>query len=80
MTREKKEIIKKIEEINNFIDVDEQLGCGFAPAGFYDPLYDQISELQDRLARLQGFKNAEDKWNWLQDNLPQNLQAIIFEW
>ena len=32
MTRQKKEIIKKIDEIEMFIAADEELGCGFAPA------------------------------------------------
>lgn len=64
MTREKKEIIKRINEIETFIAVDEQLGCGFAPADFYDELYEEIDRLEDKLAQLQGFKNAEDKYCW----------------
>lgn len=32
MTRQKKEIIKKIDEIERFIRAEEELGCGFAPA------------------------------------------------
>ena len=52
MTRQKKEILKKIDEIERFIEVDMQLGCGFAPVHFYDPLYEQIHELQEELARL----------------------------
>lgn len=31
MTRQKKEIIRKIEEIDNWIEADMELGCGFAP-------------------------------------------------
>ena len=58
MTRQKKEIIKKIEEIENFISADEQLGCGFAPAGFYDPLEKQAWDLREELARLSGYSNA----------------------
>ncbi len=29
---------QKIDEIEAFIAADEELGCGFAPAGFYAPL------------------------------------------
>ena len=58
MTRQKKEIIKKIEAIENFIAADEALGCGFAPAGFYDPLEKQAWDLREELARLSGYENA----------------------
>ena len=58
MTRQKKEIIKKIEAIENFIAADEALGCGFAPAGFYDPLEKQAWDLREELARLSGYSNA----------------------
>lgn len=50
MTRQKKEILKKIDEIQTFIAVDEELGCGFAPAGFYDELYERIYKLEEQFA------------------------------
>lgn len=58
MTRQKKEILKKIEEIENFIAADEELGCGFAPAGFYTPLYEQIDALWDEIARLRHYEDS----------------------
>lgn len=58
MTREKKEIIKKIDEIERFIEVDEQLGCGFAPTDFYRPLEEKAWELREELAHLSHYKNA----------------------
>ena len=58
MTRQKKEIIKKIDEIERFIEVDTQLGCGFAPADFYAPLEQQIWDLQEELARLSHYPDA----------------------
>lgn len=59
MTRQKKEIIRKIEEIENFINADQELGCGFAPAGFYDPLYEEVYSLETELAHLRGFDSVE---------------------
>ena len=58
MTRQKKEIMKKIDEMHRFILADEELGCGFAPAGFYDPLYKQINDLEEELAHLSHYTNA----------------------
>lgn len=59
MTRQKKEIIKKMDEIRNFIYADTELGCGFAPAGAYDDLYDQLYDLQTELSQLRGFESFE---------------------
>ena len=60
MTRQKKEIIKKIDEMERWIAVDEELGCGFAPAGAYDEMYKEIYRLQEELARLQHYASVED--------------------
>ena len=60
MTRQKKEILKKIDEIQTFIAVDEELGCRFAPAGFYDELYEQIWELETQLAKLSHYESVEE--------------------
>jgi hypothetical protein len=57
MTREKKEILKRIEEIETWIAVDMNLGCGFAPPDCYDDLYQEINNLLDRLAHLCGYEN-----------------------
>ena len=56
MTRQKKEILKKIDEIQTFIAVDEELGCGFAPAGGYDELYERIWKLEEKLAHLSHYR------------------------
>ena len=60
MTRQKKEIIRKIDEMEQWIAVDEELGCGFAPAGAYDEMYKEIYRLQEELARLQPYASVED--------------------
>ena len=60
MTRQKKEIIKKIMEIDEFIEVDTELGCGFSPAGAYSELEQMTYELQKQLAKLSHYDNVED--------------------
>ena len=79
MTCEKRIIIKRIEEITTFVNVDEELGCGFAPEGAYDICYKEIHELEDRLAKLRGFKNRESEIAFY-ETLPMNVQASIFGW
>lgn len=60
MTREKKEIIKKIIEIDEFIEVDTELGCGFSPEGAYSELEQMTYELQKKLAKLSHYNSVED--------------------
>ena len=59
MTRQKKEVLKKIWEIQDWIAADEKLGCGFAPPGAYDHLYDEIYELEEQLAKLMHYDSVE---------------------
>ena len=58
MTRQKKEIIKKIDEIEAFIAADSALGCGYAPAGFYSQLEEEAWKLEEELARLMHYPDA----------------------
>ncbi|MCR5510376.1 MAG: hypothetical protein K6F54_05440 [Lachnospiraceae bacterium] len=60
MTRQKKEIIKKIDEIAAFIAADEELGCGFAPAGAYDSAYQEMDNLYEDLAHLRHYKDGNE--------------------
>ena len=57
MTRQKKEIIKRIDYLNEMIYVDMELGCGFAPEDAYLPTYEEIDRLLDELAHLRGYKD-----------------------
>ena len=50
MTRQKKEVIKKIDDLEQWIEVDVELGCGFAPVGAYDETYREIDRLREELA------------------------------
>lgn len=68
MTRQKKEIIKKIDEIHEWIAVDEEMGCGFAPPDFYNPLYEEIHKLEAELARLSHYNSVDEMYHddrWL---------------
>ena len=74
MTRQKKEILRKMDEINEFIAVDTQLGCGFAPADFYGELEEKLWSLGEELARLSHFDSYMD---YLMDD--RCLQAFADE-
>lgn len=58
MTRQKKEILKKIDAITNFIDADMELGCGFAPVNAYSELEMMFNELYEELARLRHYPDG----------------------
>ena len=59
MTRQKKEILRQIDEIERDIEIDWQLAFGMAPPGAYDSMYQQIDELWDELARLRHYESKE---------------------
>ena len=58
MTRQKKELLRKIDDIYAFIGADEELGCGFAPAGFYEPLEQEANALYEELAHLRHYGSS----------------------
>ena len=58
MTRQKKELIRRIDDIQNFIAADDALGCGFAPPDFYRGLEQEAWALEEQLARLRGYRDA----------------------
>ncbi len=60
MTRQKKEIIKKINDLYTWMAADEELGCGFAPPNAYAETEQEIYRLQEELAHLQHYANAEE--------------------
>lgn len=60
MTRQKKEIWKRINTIEREIAIDMQLGCGFAPADAYDDMYDAIHDLEEELARLSHYSSYKE--------------------
>lgn len=63
MTRQKKEIIKKIEEIEWVIHSEIALGYGYVPEDAHDSLYDEIYRLNEELAHLRHYANAEEMFD-----------------
>lgn len=59
MTRQKKEIIKKIDRIQTGIEMDELMGCGLPPA-VYEEREREIYGLLEQLARLQHYTSVEE--------------------
>ena len=59
MTRQKKEIVKKIDRIQTGIEMDKLMGCGLPPA-VYEAREQEIYGLLEQLARLQHYASVED--------------------
>lgn len=75
MTRQKREIEKQIEAIYINIAVDEQLGCGCAPAGAYDIYYKEIDRLTEQLAQLRHYTSVIEM---MLDNRGQRIEEMPF--
>ena len=63
MTRQKKEILRAIQEIDDFIAVDMELGCGFAPKDYYSDLEERRWNLLEALARLSHYSSVTEMFN-----------------
>ena len=59
MTRQKKEIVKKIEYIQTGMEMDDLMGCGLPPK-VYETREKEIYTLWEQLARLQHYASVED--------------------
>jgi len=59
MTRQKKEIIKKIDFLQLGMEMDNMMGCGLPPA-VYEAREREIYSLWEELARLQHYNSVED--------------------
>lgn len=60
MTRQKKEIIKKIDEAQRFFDAEYEMGCGFGGAAIAENEGRTLAPLYEELARLQHYETVED--------------------
>lgn len=60
MTRQKKEIIKKLDEIDNIIAAETELGCGFTPSSFYEEMEEIKFPLLAELARLSHYDSVDE--------------------
>lgn len=76
MTRQKQEIIKKMDEIDQFIDTDMELCHGCYPANAYDSLYAVKDRYADQLAQLRGYRNSAEEYNADMARHAQNLLHI----
>jgi len=59
MTRQKKELIKKIDYILMGMEMDDLMGCGL-PQGICEAREWEVYQLQKELARLQHYNSVED--------------------
>jgi len=59
MTRQKKEILRKVDEIDGFIAMEMELGCGFTPLDAFEELEQEKWELLEQLATLQHYDSPE---------------------
>lgn len=62
MTRQKKELLKKIGEIEASIQTDLQLGFGCAPPGAHDKTDGEIDRLEGELARLRHYGSTQEMY------------------
>lgn len=58
MTRQKREIIKRIDWLSGMMEADMELGCGFAPAGAYESTEREINTLYEQLAHLRHYPDG----------------------
>ena len=59
MTRHKKHLIQKINDLEEWILIDRQLSCGCAPANAYAEIEAEIYRLWEELAHLSHYESAE---------------------
>ena len=60
MTRQKRELLKQIQQMERSIETDTQLGLGYTPPGAFDKAYEEIYKLQEELAHLRHYASAEE--------------------
>ena len=60
MTKQKRELLKRIEQMEHSVEIDTQLGFGCAPANAFDRVYEEIYKLQEELAHLRHYASVEE--------------------
>lgn len=60
MTRQKRELLKHIQQMERSIETDTQLGLGYTPPGAFDRVYEKIYELREELAHLRHYASVEE--------------------
>lgn len=73
MTRQKKELENKIDQIHKTIENEEEMGCGFILAGWFQPLEEEIYKLEQQLAELRHYDSVESMYLDTRGTTPDNL-------
>ena len=80
MTRQKKEILKQIGQMERSIQIDLQLGFSVAPAGAFDRVYEEIYKLQEELAGLRHYASADEMFRDTRGNTHSQTQDMDLPW
>ncbi len=80
MTRQKKEILKQIEQMERSVQIDLQLGFGIAPAGAFDRVYEEMYKLQEDLASLRHYASAEEMFCDTRGNAHSQAPDMNLSW
>jgi len=59
-TRRIEELKAKIELANQQMEAEDELGCGFTPASYFDEMNEIIGKMQEELAELKGYSSYEE--------------------
>lgn len=78
MTREKKELWKRYEYLSFMMEADDRLGNGFTP--YNESAANECRQILTRIANLSGFDSYGELIAWQENNLPVEVQAVIFGW
>ena len=60
MTRQKKELNRKIDELYHEIGMNELPAPGMLPASYYQDVYQRIDKLLDQLVQLSHYSSTEE--------------------
>ena len=60
MTRQKRELLRQIQQMERSIEIDTQMGFGYAPPAAFDRIYEELYKLQEELAHLRHYASVEE--------------------
>lgn len=62
MTREKREIIRRIDDLQFEMEIESQLNFGNLPEDGFEPYMREIHSLEERLSKLRHYDSVEDMY------------------